>query len=93
MLATQLPAGAQTWVSCGYDSAWSQEAHLAALTFDAVQVSNWQRGGGSKSDMPAPLQRPSDVAEKASKRDRMAARAQAAYERQQATQTQQPEEA
>ena len=86
VLAMQLPAGAQTWVACGHDNAWTQAEHLAALQFDAIQIANWQRGGGTSSDMPEPLSRPSDAKEKASKRDRLAVRAQAAYDRQQAAQ-------
>lgn len=84
VLAMQLPAGAQTWISCGYDSAWTNAEHLAALQVDAIQVSNWQRAGGKKDSLPDPVLRPSQSAEKASKRDRMAERAQAAHARQQA---------
>lgn len=80
----QIPAGAQTWISCGYDSAWTQAEHLAALQVDAIQVSNWQRAGGGVKNRPEPIARPSDVREKASKRDRLAERAQAAHQRQQA---------
>jgi len=82
VLAAQLPPGAQTWVAVGSDAAWSVEAHHLAAVFDATQVGNWQRGSGKEGDLPTPMRRPSDLAEEVSKRDRVAARAQAALERQ-----------
>lgn len=81
VLAAQLPPGAQTWISVGNDAAWSVEAHHLAQVFDAVQISNWQRGG--KGDPPNPMRRPSDIAEQVSKRDLMAERARRFQERQQ----------
>ena len=90
VLAAQLPAGAQTWQSVGNDAAWTAEAHLAATVFDAVQVGNWQRAGDSKSKPPTPLRRPSQAREDAHKVDRMAERARAFKERQDAVLAQQP---
>jgi hypothetical protein len=78
----QLPAGAQTWKSCGYDVAWTDEAHLAALAVDVAQIANWQRGGGKKTDMPKPLPRPSDSARLDARAERELARAEAFAQRQ-----------
>lgn len=79
-----LPAGAQTWISCGYDNAWTLNEHLTASVFDAVQVSNWQRAGDSSTPRPKAIPRPSQVVEQGQKSDRMAERARAHMARQQA---------
>ena len=82
--AVNLPAGAQTWISCGIDAAWSTEAQLSAMVFDALNIANWQRSGDAKAKPPTPLTRPSGVRENAVRAERHARRAQAFLERQQA---------
>lgn len=59
-LALNLPDGCTFHQALGLDSAWSTEAHLLALVFDALQTANWQRSG-SKSARPEPLRRPADI--------------------------------
>jgi hypothetical protein len=81
-LAMQLPAGAQTWKSCGYDSAWTEAEHLAALAVDVAQIANWQRGGGKKTDLPKPIRRPSEQARLDARAERELARAEAFAQRQ-----------
>jgi hypothetical protein len=79
----QLPAGAQTWKSCGYDSAWTEGEHLAALSIDVAQIANWQRAGdGSR---PKPIPRPSDAQKAQARVDRAAAKAAAFLARQRAS--------
>ena len=82
VLAMQLPAGAQTWKSCGYDAAWTEAEHRAALAVDVAQVANWQRGGGKKADLPKPIRRPSEQARLDARAERELARAEA-FERRQ----------
>lgn len=57
----QLPSGAQTWRSCGWDVAWTDGEHIAAFLADAIQIGNWQRGDG-KGPKPKPFPRPGDKA-------------------------------
>jgi len=87
--AMQLPAGAQTWISCGYDNAWTLGEHLTASVFDALNIANWQRGGDNSAKRPELTQRPSDTTTQVEKKDRIAERARMFVERQQA-QTDQP---
>jgi hypothetical protein len=84
VLAVNLPAGAATWRSCGYDAGWTDEAHLAAFLADAVQVGNWQRGGG-QGPAPKPLPRPGDESRANTKKAAIEAKAQAFLARQSAT--------
>lgn len=84
MLALQLPAGAQTWISCGYDNAWTLAEHLTASVFDALNIANWQRSGDDSAKRPEQIQRPSDTTAQVDKKDRMAERARRFMERQQA---------
>ena len=86
MLAVQLPAGAQTWVAAGTDSAWTLGEHLTASVFDALNLANWQRSGDSKAKAPKPIPRPSDAREADVKADRLEARALAFKARQEARQ-------
>lgn len=81
LLALHLPAGSQTWISCGYDAAWTDEAHMAANLFDVLQLANWQRGGG-KGDKPAPVRRPGEKSKAEAKKSTIAARAAAFAARQ-----------
>lgn len=37
---------------------WGLSEQLQALLFDALQIANWQRAGGKRGDLPAPLPRP-----------------------------------
>lgn len=57
MLAQNLPPGAGLWAAMDSPAAWTSEAYLAAKTFDAVQMGNWQRSGG-RGEKPPPLPRP-----------------------------------
>jgi len=57
----QLPAGAQTWLSCGYDNAWTLTEYLTAAAVDTLQAANWQRGGDPKAKKPEPVKRPADL--------------------------------
>ena len=59
-LALHLPAGAQTWLSMGADSAWEVSDYLMALIADLLAAANWQRGDG-KGKRPQPLDRPADM--------------------------------
>jgi hypothetical protein len=61
VLAMQLPSGAQTWLSCGYDNAWTLMEYLTASLIDAVQAGNWQRAGDPKARKPDPVKRPADL--------------------------------
>lgn len=83
VLARNLPAGAGTWESCGYDSAWSAEAHLTASVFDALQIANWQRA--DKAPRPQPLTRPGDAHRASVKGAAIEAKAKAFAARQAAT--------
>jgi hypothetical protein len=78
----QLPAGAQTWLSCGYDNAWTLTEHLTAAVVDALNAANWQRMGDGKAKKPDPVKRPSDLRDADAKASRNDARAQAFLERQ-----------
>ncbi|MET0490357.1 MAG: hypothetical protein ABW143_08995 [Acidimicrobiales bacterium] len=69
-----LPPGAQTWGSCGFDTAWTNEAHLLAGAIDLLNAGNWQRGGGSKKP-PDPLPRPGDLVAAQMRTDRLARKA------------------
>lgn len=89
VLAMQLPAGAQTWISCGHDNAWTLGEHLAASLFDALNIANWQRAADPSAPRPTPVIRPSNAAERATEGDQRAERARRFLERQQA-QTEQP---
>ena len=82
VLATQLPAGAQTWVACGYDNAWTLTDHLTATLVDVLQIANWQRAGDSKAKRPTPVKRPHDIRGDDAKAERMDAKARAFLERQ-----------
>ena len=82
VLVTQLPAGAQTWVACGYDNAWTLTDHLTATLVDVLQIANWQRAGDSKAKRPTPVKRPHDIRGDNAKAERMDARARAFLERQ-----------
>ena len=82
VLAMQLPAGAQTWVACGYDNAWTLTDHLTATLVDVLQIANWQRAGDSKTKRPTPVKRPHDIRGDNAKAERMDARARAFLERQ-----------
>jgi len=59
----QLPSGAQTWLSCGYDNAWTLQEYLMAHMVDALRAANWQRAGNDKAPPPEPVRRPSDIRE------------------------------
>lgn len=61
VLVTHLPAGAQTWISCGYDNAWTLTEHLTATVIDVLQIANWQRAGDNKARKPDRVQRPGKV--------------------------------
>lgn len=77
VLALQLPSGAQTWVECGFDSAWTLADYLSAATFDALNVGNWQRAGDAKKPRPKPIPRPADARKSvraADRNERMALR-------------------
>jgi hypothetical protein len=37
---------------------WTLDRQLAAMAVDALQVSNWQRGSGKRSEYPKPIDRP-----------------------------------
>jgi len=71
----QLPTGAQTWISCGFDSAWTAGEHLTASVFDAVQVGNWQRAGDSRAKKPQPVRRPTEQRQAEGQLTRMEQRA------------------
>ena len=58
MLARRLPAGAEVWAECGFDSAWTLQEHLTASVFDALNLANWQRA--DKAPRPKPIPRPGD---------------------------------
>lgn len=60
VLARQLPAGAQTWISMGSDAAWTTGEHLSAVNADILLGANWQRAG-EKGAKPKPLDRPGDI--------------------------------
>lgn len=90
VLAVQLPAGAQTWISCGFDNAWTLGEHLTASVFDALQIANWQRQGDGSAKRPTPTKRPSDVVADDLRSERMEAKARRFLERQKARQ--QPDE-
>lgn len=83
VLAMRLPDGAATWASCGFDAAWSTEAHLTASVFDALQIANWQRA--DKAPRPQPMQRPGDAHRANVKGAAIEARAKAFAARQAAT--------
>lgn len=70
-LAFNLPQGALTWQAVGSDNAWTDETHLLASMFDALNIANWQRSGDKNSAMPKPIVRPSGIAELDEKRTRM----------------------
>jgi hypothetical protein len=82
VLAMQLPSGAQTWLSCGYDNAWTLMEYLTASLIDAVQAGNWQRAGDPKARKPEPVKRPADLRAHEVAATRNDARAQAFLERQ-----------
>jgi hypothetical protein len=88
VLAHHLPAGAATWVACGFDSAWTPEAHLAAFNADVGQLANWQRGGG-QGPKPKPYPRPGDEARSKVKAAAIEAKARA-FNARQAAQTPTP---
>lgn len=89
----QLPSGAQTWVSCGFDNAWTLGEHLTAALVDAVRAGNWQRAGDPKAKRPEMVKRPADLREQEVVSARNDARAQAFLERQRRRQLEQTEEA
>ena len=89
----QLPSGAQTWLSCGYDNAWTLMEYLTATLIDVANAGNWQRAGDAKAKKPEPIRRPADMRESAVKATRNDARAQAFLERQQRRQLEQAQEA
>lgn len=78
----QLPAGAQTWLSCGYDNAWTLMEYLTATLVDVTNAGNWQRGGDPKAKKPELVKRPADLRKGAATAGRNDARAQAFLERQ-----------
>jgi len=82
VLAMQLPAGAQTWLSCGYDNAWTLMEHLTAAVVDAINAGNWQRTGDPKAKKPEPVKRPSDLRKQDVAAGRNDTRAQAFLDRQ-----------
>ena len=84
MLARNLPAGAQTWVDCDFENAWTVGDYLAAFQADVGQVANWQRGGG-EGPRPKPLPRPGDARKAQEKGDRIRAQARAFEARQRAS--------
>ena len=92
VLAMQLPSGAQTWLACGFDNAWTLHEYLTAALLDAVRVGNWQRSGDAKAQPPEPIRRPSDLRETGNGQARRAAKARAFLDRR-AHQTQDQEEA
>jgi hypothetical protein len=54
---------------------------MSANVFDALQVANWQRGGG-KGDKPTPVRRPGEKSRAEAKKSAIAARAAAFAARQ-----------
>jgi hypothetical protein len=40
------------------DARWGLNEQLLAAMFDALQISNWQRGNGKLRDRPKPIPRP-----------------------------------
>jgi len=82
----QLPSGAQTWLSCGYDNAWSLMEYLTAALIDATNAGNWQRAGDPKAKKPEPVKRPSDLRDADAAAARNTTRAQAFLERQRSRQ-------
>lgn len=93
VLAMNLPAGAQTWISCGFDNAWTLGEHLTASLIDATQIGNWQRAGDSKAKRPTPVKRPSAARQDVEKAERNDVRARAFLERQKRVQQLTTEEA
>jgi hypothetical protein len=89
----QLPSGAQTWLACGFDNAWTLHEYLTAALVDAINVGNWQRGGDPKSPPPEPVRRPADMRRVGVVTERRGAKARAFLERQKRSQTTEPEEA
>ena len=83
VLAMQLPAGSQTWLSCGYDNAWTLTEHLTAAVVDALNAGNWQRAGDAKAKKPAQVKRPADLRDAEVAAARNDTRAQAFLERKQ----------
>ena len=91
-----LPAGAQTWLACGYDNAWTLQEYLTAALIDAANIGNWQRSGDAKAQPPTPVRRPADIRKDASEPSpeaRRLSRAQAFRERAKRQQSTEPEEA
>jgi hypothetical protein len=93
VLAMQLPSGAQTWVSCGFDNAWTLGEHLTAAVVDAVRAGNWQRAGDPKARRPEPVKRPADLRAHDATAARNDTKALAFLERQKRRQLEQTEEA
>ena len=90
-----LPAGAQTWLACGYDNAWTLQEYLTATTIDVLQLANWQRAG-SQGDQPDRVKRPADIRKAANEpapEARRLAQALAFRERAKRQQPTEPEEA
>lgn len=74
-LAVWLPAGARVWNSAGLDKSWTAGEHMLADVFDAINMGNWQRGGGQVAK-PEPSVRPSAIAAQKHREARMLERAQ-----------------
>lgn len=42
----------------GEDMRWGLSEHLIAVAIDVLNMANWQRGGGRRSNRPKPIPRP-----------------------------------
>lgn len=69
-LAAYLPLDAAVWVEADPDNAWTINDYLTAATLHALNLANWQRGGG-KGKQPKPIERPSEIVAKAEREERM----------------------
>lgn len=47
-------------LALGASAHWGITEHLLANVFDALNIANWQRGGGGMSKKPKPMPRPGD---------------------------------
>lgn len=82
-LAAHLPNGSAVWRVLNVDAAWDTNEYLLALTVDALNGANWQRGGGGGTQ-PKPVPRPAELRAQAATEDRVAAKADAFIRKQQA---------
>lgn len=45
----------------GDDAQWGDTEHLLAVAVDALNIANWQRGGGKSANRPKPIPRPGEA--------------------------------